>query len=416
MNILFLCAQIRGWGGSYARSLQLGKALVSLGHRVTIVLARQSVGSRILRSSISGISIFEVAGYLPKRLRHGGLDPFDLISRLIAVRGSFDIAHLYSHRPSVVLHALFLRKRGVPIVLDWVDLVGLQGFAGERRRISAHTLGAFDDWSERSLPKMVDGVTVISEYLSRSVGELGIHPDRTTIIPPGADVQDIRRLNLTEFRRDLSIPIDAKVVGHAGFTHWDTQLIGETFVELARKDSRAMLMHIGPDFPHVRHTLKQAGLGNKLIATGPILDERYEQYLACADVFLLPYTDRPFNQARYPNKFGDFMAAGRPTVTNPTGDLAKLIDAENIGTLTASTPAAMAKAIKVYFDNPDLANETGLRARAAAERFTWLQQGRRLEDFFQQTIERTKSLSGRNSLIAQPAGREVAHPDLAGQM
>lgn len=390
-----LCAQLNGIGGSFARSFQLGSALSGLGHDVSLVVGRRKPGIRPIAARSNDVLVVEAPGILPARLRRAGLDPIDLMSRLMVIGRRFDVIHLHSHRPTVSLHALWARNRNVPVVLDWADLVGYEGFAGERHGLLRHTLGKLDEWSEHGLPPRVDGVTAISNFLSQRARSLGVRPSHVLTLPPGADVEGISSLDSAEMRRRLGFPLDARIVGHAGFTHWDSELIGRTFVQLARTDPRILFLQIGGRFPAVEEEIRASGLAGQYKTTGFVPYADYENYLACADVFLMPYTNRPFNQARYPNKVGDFLAAGRPIVTNPTGDLAELIRKEGVGLLADATSEAMAEGVRRYLDDPELARTTGARARASAERHSWKDRARRLADFFADTIERKKAIVAR---------------------
>jgi glycosyltransferase involved in cell wall biosynthesis len=89
--------------------------------------------------------------------------------------------------------------------------------------------------------------------------------------------------------------------------------------------------------------------------------------MACGDVMVVPYTAQPHNEARFPNRAGDYLAAGRPIATNPTGDLARLVTSERIGIVATQTPEAFARAILELFRDPTVRTEMGSRARALAE-------------------------------------------------
>ena len=47
----------------------------------------------------------------------------------------------------------------------------------------------------------------------------------------------------------------------------------------------------------------------------------------------LPLTDRAANRGRLPNKLLDYMAAGRPTVASPVGDIKTILEEHEVGLL-----------------------------------------------------------------------------------
>jgi glycosyltransferase involved in cell wall biosynthesis len=109
--------------------------------------------------------------------------------------------------------------------------------------------------------------------------------------------------------------------------------------------------------------------------------------MACADVLLLPYTNRVVNLYRYPNKLGDYLSAGRPIVANNTGDLGRLVTEERVGLIVPDTPQAFARAAKQLFDNPALSEELGRRGRELAEsKLDWRFLARDLERFYCDTL------------------------------
>jgi glycosyltransferase involved in cell wall biosynthesis len=111
--------------------------------------------------------------------------------------------------------------------------------------------------------------------------------------------------------------------------------------------------------------------------------------LACADVLLLPYTNRSVNRFRYPNKLGDYLAAGRPIVTNLTGDLGQLVADERVGLIAEDTPESFARAVQRLFDDESLREELGQRGRELAEsKLDWRFLAAGLERFYQDTLAR----------------------------
>ncbi len=65
----------------------------------------------------------------------------------------------------------------------------------------------------------------------------------------------------------------------------------------------------------------------KYQSPGPVTyRELLPKYLAAADVFLMPYSNKISNVGRWPNKVGDYMCVGRPTVSNPVGEVKWLFE------------------------------------------------------------------------------------------
>ena len=89
--------------------------------------------------------------------------------------------------------------------------------------------------------------------------------------------------------------------------------------------------------------------------------------LTCADLFLLPFADKVYNRGRWPCKIGDYLASGRPVVSNPVGEVRELMQKHEVGVLTDFTPDAFAAGIVEVLNHPEQAKSMSDTARHVAE-------------------------------------------------
>lgn len=116
--------------------------------------------------------------------------------------------------------------------------------------------------------------------------------------------------------------------------------------------------------------------------------EELPWYLGCADVFVLPFPDTIYNRGRWPNKIGDYMSIGRPTISNPYGDIKNLFDEYQVGLLADWDPQDFAQKITSVLENPSLASRMGKNARWVAEtKLSWQVLIKRLEEFYCQILD-----------------------------
>lgn len=81
------------------------------------------------------------------------------------------------------------------------------------------------------------------------------------------------------------------------------------------------------------------------------------------------------------------MAAGRPTVSNRTGDLINLFEKHKIGFLASDNPDDLAAKTLHLLDHVDLCSEMGHNARQTAEKYyDWVLLANRLEGCFNDVI------------------------------
>ena len=77
----------------------------------------------------------------------------------------------------------------------------------------------------------------------------------------------------------------------------------------------------------------------------------------------------------------DYLAAGRPTVASPVGDIGLLLESYRVGLL--ATDGRFAKAVESLLSSPQLRDEFGKNARHLAETdFAWSRLIDRLEVFY----------------------------------
>lgn len=386
MRVLMLTHNMAGIGGSFMRAHSLAKPLVELGHNVTLLASRRSSGLTMVREVIDRVLVVQMADLLPARLRHGGLSPIDLAARLKYATQPYDIIHGFDHRPSVSLPALVARRRRrIPYVADWADLWGKDGIAAERRSIPGRLLGAADHYWEERVHRVADAVTVISTDLASRARRLGIPEERLRIVQVGSNTDAISPLPKTSMREKHSFPQQAHVVVHIGFTPYDDGLLAEAFAILSRRDPSVILALTGNRLGLVDKVAEAEGIADRVRHMGFVPYHKLGEILACGDVMLLPFSSRSINLARYPNRTGDYLAAGRPIATNLTGDLGRMVVSERIGIATEDDPAAFAAGIQRLLEDGGLREEMGRRARQLAEgRYSWRARARTVSRLYEE--------------------------------
>jgi len=395
MRILMLAHNV-AWQGSAVRALSLARPLARRGHEVTVVAARGEPGLSALSDAVDGVTLLQPADVAPRRLRNGGLSPLDLAGRLwLARRFEADVVHAFEPRPTATLPALLLRRRlGIPYVADWADLWGPDGMGAIWPPFERRTLGAFDGWLQERTRRSADAVTAISSNLAQRAVALGVPSDRVQLLRVGANDDTFRPGDPVVARRRLGLPADALVAVHTGFAPFDDHLLADSWVQVARVEPRAFMLTAGRRVEALDRAAARAGSVARVRQLGTLAYADLGAVMAAGDVMLLPYASNPHNDARFPNRLGDYAAAGRPVVTNPTGDLAALIESERIGRLAEPTPAAMAAAVVALLHDDEERLAMGRRARAYAEgKGSWRARAIELEELYEELVRRSRSSS-----------------------
>ena len=406
MDILYLNHNVKG-RSTYHRCFQFAKHLVARGHHVDLLTISPTERIRFRESVNEGVHIIETPDLLVGMTRTGW-DPYDTWRRTNFLKSRrYDLIHAFDCRPAVILPALAQRQRdGATLLTDWADWWGRGGVIDERpNKLIKFAFEGIETHFEEHYRTEADGLTVISQALHQRALDLGVQPDRITHISGGADIEHIQPGDRRAARRALGIPVDGPIVGFSGFVLYDLDLLLRAFDHLAhtRKDVRLLLT--GARSPLVQQYARRGGWAGRVIEAGVIDYSILPQYHACVDVFALPFANKLANRGRWPNKIGDYLAAGRPIVSNPVGDIKELFAAYDIGYLTDEEPEAFSDGLNRALEDRAAAEVKGQTARFVAERvLSWARLSVRLEEHYQ-LIQSYALSTVKSALMPAPLSR-----------
>jgi len=386
MKILLTCFTSKDQG-TYIRCFHFARHLVQFGHSVTILASAPDFIFKTQKYLLDGVEVVCQPDIVGSRLRNGGLGPIDTLLRCVyLMRNKFDVVQNYDHRPAVLYPVLVSKYiMGVPLVSEWTDLHGTGGSLSNRPEILQRLIGPYENFTEKKSKKIADKLVVISHWLKERAMELGVPESQITYIPGGADIDLIFPKPKEEVRKFLGLPLDKKIIAYTAGTHYDADLFLKTIYIIQKKRKDVLLVTTGTVFG--KELKGRVYDPDRVIEYGFMPYEKYTALLPAADLFLFPFAKSTLNEGRWPNKVGDYMAAGRPTVSNPTGDMVNLFETHNIGLLASENPEDFAQTTLQLLSNDDLLNEIGQSARVVAEKYyDWKQMARKLERCFMEVV------------------------------
>lgn len=376
MRLLFLNHNYR-YSGTYYRAMPIAERLVERGHEVTLFTVSRDHKWRATWTRANGVRLCEAPG-LAQGYSGEGYGPLDNAYRLChTLAHCYDIVHMFDHKPNATFAGFPGRLRGARLVADWADWWGGPGGINDVPTRRFPIVGQFEAWWEEQSKRWADGVITISSVLRQRALDLGCPDERVLLLPTGAPVERIRPVPTAAARTRLNLPPERRIVGFIGMGQGDLELIMAALQRLPD----VWLMVVGKINPKVLDQAQGFGVAGRLWQTGFVPDDEVSDYLGCADVMCLPLTDRAANRGRLPNKLLDYMAAGRPTVASPVGDVAAILKEHAVGVL--STSEAFTETIAALLADRERAAELGRNARRVAETvFDWPSLIDRLEDFY----------------------------------
>ena len=358
--------------GTFYRCWHLAKELVRSGHEVLVFTV--SPDRRVLpRVSIQdGLTIVETPNLLD--LVNGLGTSYGVLGiplrMLVAARRRADVIHAFDHKPNVFLPAMLARAfSGSPLVVDWADWWGFAPDGSGIEEWRGWPVTHLENVMEESIHKRADQVTTISTGLRDRALSLGIPSSKVRWIPSGAPIESIQPLDKLRCKEELGLPPSTFLIGFVGSGANDLDLVmpALTLLRRERPTIRLGLVGTSPRFTGVLGSESR----EMTISFGPIPFTRLPTYLGACDAFVLPLRDNVYNRTRWPNKFGDYLAAGRPVLCSDVGDVADIVRSRNCGFVWGD-PTDFVVAVETLVDDEALMAEMGGRAREVAEtRLSW---------------------------------------------
>jgi glycosyltransferase involved in cell wall biosynthesis len=373
MNLLFLSHHRRF--KTVARPGPLARGLARRGHAVTLVCIADTERTRFRECEDAGVRIVEAPDLLWGRLR-SGWDPLSALRRKAWLRGGkFDLVQAFEARPAVIYPALAAcRAWGAPLVMDWVDWWGRGGLITELRpRWYQSLFGGLETYYEEHFRTRADRTTVISHALAERSAGLGVPAETIHWIPGGVDADLFAPRDGAPARARWGLaPDDIVAVFTAMDVTNDADFLLASIARARETDRRIKLLMAGHRTAALDALAAKHNLGDGFRHVGLVAHRDLPEFLSVGDIGLQPFTNRISNVGRWPNKVGDFMAMGLPTVTNPVGEMKLLLEREKVGILAEENVDAFANALLRLAENPALRKDMGARARALAiAEFDW---------------------------------------------
>ncbi|EKD49338.1 MAG: hypothetical protein ACD_63C00179G0005 [uncultured bacterium] len=289
-----------------------------------------------------------------------------VISVFQALFYRYDIFHAFTvAQPQIGVPAWVAKKiRRKPMIVDWDDLWA-GGFAEAHRPIIKKVLTKF----ERTIPYYADRVTYVSKYLGGEVAKLGLEK-RATRIPNGANIDQIKVLDKADCRRKLKLDPNGKYLLSMGNTYFQSfRILMQSAGKAMKKDPKIKLILLGqiesiPDF--ARKYYKE--IKDRIIIAGSRPFEEVPLYMGASDALVLPMDNDPIEYARFPIRFGDYLCAGRPIVSNAVGEVKRYMNEYDCGLASAYDDIdGLADNINKVLNDNELAGKLGKSARFVAE-------------------------------------------------
>lgn len=312
---------------------------------------------------------------------HTGHSIRALINSALVMVKDYDVLHSFAvAQPATALPTITVRCfRNKPIVVDWDDAWGW-GLADEH----SFLIGRAISYLEREVPKLADAVTAASAFLKDASEKRGYK--NVVQIPNGANVDDIKLLEKEVARKFLNIQLDIKMLLSIGHTYTKSiNLMLDAFTMALQRIPDLKLYIVG-SFGRQSEDVKRrfSPIKDNIIFTGEQPFDMVKFYLSAADCLLLPMEDSVFEKARFPIRLGDYMAAGRPIISNAVGEVRHVLSKGCGITCLPDDVKGFSDIMVRIINDKGLQGEVSSKARAMAEtEYAWGILAQKLESIYQ---------------------------------
>jgi glycosyltransferase involved in cell wall biosynthesis len=375
--------------GTYFRAYAFARSLVRFGHTVTLMATSRSSKFHISDRISEGIKVIETPDMFTGPLR-SGWDPFNVLSRINFVKKQrYDIVHAFESRPVVLVPALWLRNRGVPLIMDWCDWFGKGGSVEERPNAIVRTmLRPVETYFEEHFRDRACATTVICKTLMERAKSLGVKPETVEIIPNGFDTPGWKVYTRADARRQLGFGNDEILIGYVGsLFRQDARLMAEAFNLIVDHLPGCRLVHAGSSRFSTKPWINQP---ERLIETGRVDQATLSRYLAACDVCWLPFRNTIANRGRFPMKFSNYLAAGKAVVATDVGDVSVYIKESGSGYVVKDEAKALANTVEMVLGDSQRMKrmEEASKNLAKNPAYSWETRTKQVESVYLRVITR----------------------------
>jgi glycosyltransferase involved in cell wall biosynthesis len=222
--------------------------------------------------------------------------------------------------------------------------------------------------------KRSDVICVINEELKRYAIQLGAQPSKVHVIRAGIDKNHFKPdMDGSATRQKLGIGKKDVVLFFMGWLYSFSGLkeVAKELVESRQAYPEVKLLIVGEgDLYNELRRISQGCSSKQIILVGRQPYESIPQYIAAADICLLPAYNNETMRSIVPIKLYEYMACGKPVISTRLQGVVKEFDDDN-GVLYVDEPTDVLKrAIELCNDGESL-GEHATKAKKFVEKYSW---------------------------------------------
>jgi glycosyltransferase involved in cell wall biosynthesis len=238
----------------------------------------------------------------------------------------------------------------------------------------------------RTIPvlKTANKITMVSKYMKEKINPK--YWSKIVVLPNGVDGGDFEKLEKKKLRQEFNIPEKEKIIIFVGRLHpiKGVKYLIQAMTMINLPEVTLFLVGTGPEEEKLRRLTERLKIENKVIFIGKVPNQKVHQYLALADIFVLPSLSEGF-----PIVIIEAMSAGLPIVaTNCGGSSETITDGINGFLVPPKTSKMIAEKIKVLLLNKTLRGKMSSNNQRKIKEYQWPNIVRKLEEIYLEILEK----------------------------
>ena len=406
MKILFSHYAILDQEG-FGRTFMLARELALLGHSVTFLTSQHSNINHYLfhKENRENVSIYSFPDIVPNSFRRTGFGIFNFVFKLFfIVFTNYDIyfsdnGHRLSGGIPILIRKIFFRTI---YISEWWDYFGKNGQFEKKKGLKKISHGFYDLFFEEFEKKRAEGIVCLSAAMFERAKNLNVKKQSICIIHGGADVRAIKFYSapINQLKQNESAEL---ILGFVGLNLGELNDILPLIMALNEitKDKSIpypiTLLSTGKILP--KEVTDQLNIRFNFVQMGWTDYRNYPELLAMFDIAVLTQEENLLNLYRWPNKIGDYLAAGRKILINSYGETSLFVSEfqKVFIEVNFDIDSIKNKIIEVYNSKFYKQDRFEIR-RIACENFSWQLRAKELEDFIYEVIQKNKRTHSRRKL------------------
>jgi glycosyltransferase involved in cell wall biosynthesis len=388
MRILFLVTQSKESPSGGGRYWPLAKALVGLGHEVTIIALHHNYHALDNRQYMEdGVQIKYVGQMHVRKIGNEKIYYGSLRMLFVALMATIKLTWAALRTPADVLHVcktqpmngiagwLVHLLRRMPVYIDSDDHESVNN------RFAARWQQKVVAWFENWLPSFARGLTVGTTFSANHFKGIGYPSERIFLVINGVERKRFEILHqaeladrLASLRSQLQIEGRQTVVyiGSISLTSHAIDILLQAFVEVTDDlpETRLLLVGAGEDLDRLQKMAADLGIQDNVHFVGRIPMEEVPLYYRLGALSVDPRHQSPQAESSLSLKLVESIVAGVPCVTADIGDLRQVAGEAGIA-IKPDDPQALAQAIVAILSDPDLQEELQARSLEKRESLFW---------------------------------------------